>query len=515
MDCFSINQDMGFIIYGAGGNCYHIKNLLQNAKYSVEAILDKRAETIHDIEMIPVYTLEKFALMDDVKQNRIIIISVKNVFEHINIVRELLEQGYKNIIYKPFPVLQGEQDEEWDSINYAYEMIVEHEKLLDLRQKQIACSRGNHLMTFKDELYMKEDKEKVMCWMPVELVCNYSREDAYKQLPMAAYYPLLNLYRYLLDSGIKQGWEDIEKDFFLYAIDWVERTGKEFTDSLKSSMLNSRIDVFGEMQKKADIDKDFFVRNAVSVKRIDSLRFSLSTSGRNRVSFLIARGSRFIPVYVSREDYNAWMNPDKFEKLRQYLEKMKINKLFAAVPHPMMISYKSETIDYIHLFCMPVVREIYRLLHWKSAGINNNYYKINVEKYNERKSELKIFAAVKDEGCIGRLLLMYGINCYRLCADEKQKEISKLIDELFWIKDSGEISADNCKDIFLQCRILIVDSRMIIPFITDFKGTAVFLLQWGESNRLGDLEERFTRRRLLFQTIWQREKVSGWMLDKD
>ncbi|MDE6128592.1 MAG: hypothetical protein K2G16_05295, partial [Lachnospiraceae bacterium] len=297
-------------------------------------------------------------------------------------------------------------------------------------------------------------------------------------------------------------------------IDWVERTGKEFSDSLKNSMLYSRVEVFGEMQRKADIDKDFFVRNAVSVKRMDSFRFFLATSGRNRVSFLIARGQRVVPVYLSREDYDFWLNRDKFEELRQYLEKRKINKLFTAVPHPLMVSYKSETIDYVHLFCMPVVKEIYRLLHWEAAEKKCDDCKINVMKYNEKRQELKIFAAVKDEGCMGRLLLMYGMHCYRLYADEKQEEISRLIDALFWIKDFTEISADNVKDMVLQCRILIADSRVTMPFIPDLKGTVVFLLQWGDSmpEALGD---RFIKRKLLFQTIWQREKVSGWMLVRD
>ena len=191
MGNFAVNQSMEYIIYGAGGNCYHIKDLLQKARYSVTAILDKRAEEINDIEGIPVYSLERFSLMDEEKKNSIVIVSLKNVFAHINVVRELLQSGYRNIIYKPFPSLQGERDEEWDSINYAYEAIVEEKD----------CSRHEHLMIFKDELIMEKSEGKVMCWIPVELVCNYNNEDAFKLLPMASFYPILNIYQYLLGSN--------------------------------------------------------------------------------------------------------------------------------------------------------------------------------------------------------------------------------------------------------------------------------------------------------------------------
>lgn len=509
---FHVNQKMGYIIYGAGGNCRHIKNLLQKAKYPVIAILDKRAKEIKDIEGIPVYTLEQFSSMDVEKGNSIIIISIKNVFAHINIARELLAIGYGNIIYKPFPILQGECDEEWDSINYAYEAVVEEEDLSDLKGRLIACSRYDHLMVFKDELIIEESKEKVTCWIPIELVCNYDREDAFKLLPMAAYYPLLNLYQYLLGSAFTYDWEEIRNDFFLYAVDWVERSNNEFSDSLKNSMLNSRINIFAEMQKKADIDKNFFIRNAVCVKRIDSMRFYLTASGRNRVSFLAAKGYRFIPAYMSREDYACWINQGKFEKIRQHLEKEKINELFTMVPHPFMSSFASETMDYVSLFCMQVVKEIYRMLHWKSAEKKKDYFKINFIKFQEEKANLNVFAAVKDDGCIGRLLLMYGIRCYRLYNDAKQEKVSKLIDELLFIEDKNDISVYKSSNWIQECQILIVDSRMVSPLLMDFKGNIIFVLQWGEDDHLGSLHNTFGNRKLLFRTIWKQEKVSGWVM---
>lgn len=513
VEYFEINRSGKYVIYGAGGNSRHIKNLFQSARYDVIAVLDKRADEIHNMDEIPVYTLEKFSLLGSKKEEITIVISVKNVFEHINIVRELLELGYKNIIYKPFPVLQGESDEEWGSIDQAYEMIVEKKELSFLEGKRIACSRQNHLMIFKDELLIEEGDDTVMCRMPIELLCNYDREDAFGLIPLASYYPLVNMYQYLLGLPFAYEWEEIKNDFFLYSANWVERSGNEFSEQLKNSMIDSRVNVFYGMKRNADIRQDFFVQNAVSVKRTVPMRFYLSTSGRNRVAFQIAKGNRYVPVHMNKKDYVFWKNQSAFEALERYLNDGHINKLFASVPHPLMVSYGSDAIDYIPLFCMPVIKEIYRLLHWKAAEKGTDYPKLSLVRYNEEKQRLKVFAAVSDEGCIGRLLLMNGISCCRMYYDKKQKTIGRLLDELFYLKDSDAILTDDHADMIHQCQVLIVDSRMA-ETIEDFRGNIIFVLQWGNEGYLGSRQDTYTEKKLLFQTIWQQNQVSGWMLTK-
>ena len=515
MKNFQFNNEMKYVIYGAGGNGLHIKNMLLESGFLLLGILDKRAAEIKNIGDTPVYAVEQFAEKDREKDEKIIIICVKNVFEHVNIARKLMKLGYKNIIYKPFPILQGNNDAEWNSINYAYETLLEHRRLAEIRDKEIACSRLDHLLVVKDELLIEDDAENVLCYMPVELICNYDRKDTFCLLPMAAYYPLLNICRYLLGTEYHYSWEEIKSDFFLYSADWVERSGNEFSDGLKKSMLSSRINVFHEMQKKADIDSSFFVRNAVEVKRKDSFRFYLSTSGRNRISFLIARGRRYIPVHMSKSDYESWLNKPKFDELKEYMENENIDRLFTVVPHPMMISCTAQTTDYLSLFCMPVVEKIYRELHWKAAENKKGYYKINSKRYSEELEKLKIIAAVEDEGCIGRILLMYGMNCYRFYCDEKQQKISKLIDALFYINTPEHMTCmKDYEDLICECRILIWDSRMDSSFVSAFKGDMLFVLQWGKNLCQETLYNGFANKKLLFRTIWLNEKISGWVCTK-
>ena len=315
---FCLDSDKKCVIYGAGGNAYRLIKILKENCYTIIAVIDMRAKDIQYLEGIPVYTLLDFNNLNIEKEECVIFITVKNVFEHINIVRELLGNGYENIVYKPYTILQGMHDEDWDSIDRAYECLVEKNQLLDKESCFVAKSQHERLMIYTDKLCIEKSDEAVKCWLPIELLCNYDREDAFKLIPMGAFYPILNLYQYLLSKCTVDDWDVICEEFLLYSGDWIKKTGSLCTDSLKKRLLQSRVAVFGEMQKKADIDKQFFLHNSVQVKRNGSV-FSLTSSGRNRVAFLIAKGYRYIPVEMSLNDYTEWFNELEFHKFIQFL----------------------------------------------------------------------------------------------------------------------------------------------------------------------------------------------------
>lgn len=510
MRCFTFDENKNYVVYGAGGNCYHIIRLFQNTNYHIEAILDQRADTMSDVMGIPVYTLEEYRKGEHAKEKCVIIISIKNVFEHASIARNLIELGFENIIYKPFPILQGEKGEIWDSIDCVYEMLVEKKDLSAATQDNlVACSELSTLRVFKDELLISKSEQEVICWLPVELVCNYDREDAYGLIPISSYYPLVELYQYLLNCGTENKWEKIEDNFALYCSEWIEKEHQVFTDSLKQSMIDSRINVFYQMQRKSDLDREFFIRNAVLVKRIDSFRFCLLSSGRNRMSFLVAKGSRYIPVRMNKNDYKDWLNICEFERFRKTLEEIKNNKLFTTLQHPLMISYVSETTDYVSLFCMPVIMGIFKYLHWNSAQNKGNYYKIDLGTYHRNRSGLKVLSLMKDQGCMGRMLLMHGLNAQRIYADKEQEKISKAIDRLYGIKERTQEGTTDRLKLIEESHILVVDSRFQIESLASFHGEIIFMLCWGVAENMNLVEQGYYRENELFHTIWEQQQISG------
>lgn len=513
MERFTINKSKKYLVYGAGGNGYKVVNILQEKKYHVAAVLDERAEELSDVCGVPVHKMDHYAEADNKKEQSIVIITIKNVFAHRTVARKLLFQGYKNIIYKPYPILQGERGEDWESINDIYEMLVEQGRLDQKKKEELdcACSDIGRLSLYRDELCMEFGQESTVCWLPAELLCNYNRNDAYGLLPMAAYYPLINFYSYMLSSNLSLHWTDVKKDLLLYSADWVARTQGEFTENLKKSMINSRIDVFYEMQKKADYEKDFFIRNVVSVSRMQNGRFYLTASGRNRISFMIARGYRFVPVKMSVTDYTEWVNRDEADKLKKILDR-RDSRVFTSIPHPELISCPAETVDYVQLFCMPVIKEIYRYLHWNAVKQERGYGIIDTPQYNRLKKNLLISAMMEDDGCVGRLLCMYEFQCVRFWSKEQQNEISRYIDNLFGV--SGEdikLTKDSAAKI-QQAQICIIDTSMDLSFLQDYTGKLIFLLQWGD-----EFEMRMKgtwEKKMLCKTIWKGMKVSGWMFQR-
>lgn len=506
MKSFTINANLDYVIYGAGGDCYHLISTLQTANYNINGIIDKRAASLKEIQGIPVFNLEEYKCENIA--NTVFVVTIKNVFEHVNIVRALLEKGYYNVIYKPFPILQGNHDKEWDSINWAYDQLVVERKVPEDLNRNIYISRMDHLMVYMDELSIEKDGENILCWVPVELVFNYDRDDTYGQIPMAAYYPLINMYRYLIGNLNDMNWEIVKKDFWLYGIEWANKVNSDFTEELKQSMLHSRIGVFNEMQKKSEMDYNFFIRNAVSANSGDNLQFYLSTSGRNRVAFLIAKGYRFIPINMNQRDYQRWLNEIQFKKLKNYLEKNRIEKFFTTIPHPLLQSYEVYALDYPRIFCMQVLLEIYRLMHWHSTIKNNDNPLISKRKYEELREEIKIFTNIEDEGTVSRLVAMGQINCYRLISDGKQRKISELIDKLMFIENSPYLHCVEDFSALKRCEILITDSRSKSEY---FEGKALFILVWGD-DKIDKLYDRYRIEKVLFKTIWNDEKACGMML---
>jgi hypothetical protein len=503
---------MKYVIYGAGGNCYHLISLLQNEKFNIIAIIDKRAGSISKIQDIPVYTLDEFECAD--VDNTVVLISIKNVFEHINVARTLLEKGFYNLVYKPFPILQGEHDEEWDSISDAYDKLLVENVIPDESADDIYASRTDHMMVFGDELFVKSQEDDILCWLPMELLCNYNRDDPYGRMPMGAYYPLLNLYKYLLNDLTDTKWNEVEKDLFLYGMEWVDRVNYEFTDDLKKSMLHSRLGVFNEMQKKSEIDKDFFVRNSVSVKCGEQLQFYLSTSGRNRVTFLLAKGYRFVPVHMSEQEYKRWINEEKFKKFKAYLEKNRINRLFSTIPHPMFQSYDVVALDYSRLFCMQVIMHMYRIMHWKAAKLKDGNYKIDKEKFYKLKEKIKIFASIDDGGCVSRLIAMGGMHCYRNIEHYEDRKLCHLEDELMYMENNEYLNEVEDVSKLTDCDVWVTDSRnQLSNNINQFSGDIIFLLQWG-NDKCQCIYDGYSIKKTLFRTLWNEQNVCGVMLTK-
>lgn len=502
MKHFFVSKNKQFVIYGAGGDCRRLIAVLRENNYQVVFIIDKRADSIVNLEGVPVVTFDE--LNFDNIRNCIFIISIKNVFEHTLIAKELLSRGVQNLVYKPLPVLHGTSDSEWEGISRAYDQLLIEKRIPKF---PIAISRRDHMMAYYDQLFISENQDVVLCFMPIELIHNYNTDEAYGKMHMAAYYPLVDLYKYLLAIMPYNTWDGVKEQYYLYSAEWVSRVGEKYTLDLKKSLIHSRIGAFEEMQKLYDIEKDFFTRNAVNVEIGENKQFYLKSSGRNRVAFLIAKGCNYVPVKMDKESYRIWLDEEKSKRIIEFLEINHINKMFCKVPHPILSSYPTDVFDYSRLFCMPVISRINSYLHKLAEENDNDYPQINYEKFLQLKKDIKIYCDIDDMGNMGRYIAAAGMKCTQVC--ENSAEITALLDDLFNYRDSALI-VRNCKSKKADCHIYITDFLHLDNLKTDITFSKIYSIDLsGNENTTELLEGKGFYKTVLFETVWNEKKMVG------
>lgn len=509
MDC---NQK--YILYGAGGDSLKLIPLLKENGCVITAIIDKRAFELNELLEIPVILPEDLE-PQTYSLDSIIIITIKNVFEHSNIAKELYVLGYQKLVYKPLSVLKGFTDSEWDSINSIYsKMIVEKQfpsgTTITSKEPEIFCGR-------LDSLYIKEVDNMVTAYLPSELLCNYDTDAAWGRIGMQCFFPMVDLYKVLLNDTPSVTWIEAQHNYLLYCGEWLYKHHLEMTKGQKESFIHSRVNIFYEMQKKSGISQDFFIQNAPEVIWQEQNIFYISSSGRNRIAFQIAKGYNYVPVSMSKLDYMRWINEKDSDNFLEILKKNKVNKLFTSIPHPMFIDFPIIAEDYVRLVCGEVTSYLLKDIYLSSTIRNTSYSIVDMDKVRNDMITLNLGIWVADQGCLSRYLNRLFINHIRINnkLNEPEQEITLAIDNLLQSKRIKEISSTNIKWDKLQ--YLVIDSRVSTSIPEQFIGRAFFYIDWGESEIPNQnlINQNFRMFQEFFLAIWDNQIVRGYIYERN
>lgn len=455
---FYLDKTKEYLIYGAGGGGLKLIPVFERKGYNLKGFIDKRAGTLGDIQGYAVWSLNSLKELADEAENIIVVITTKNVFDHSSIVYELAEMGFRQCIYKPLPVLKGYVDQELEKISKAHDIFLIEK---DIPKPQELCYvRENYKMYCKDRLLISQRDMEVLAWMPLELLFNYEKLDAYENLSMAAFFPLENLYRLFL--GNIRGKEEILEDFNCYSLEWAHRNKVKVDGDLKKSWLESRRESFSQMQEIADYDFDFFYRNAPWIESGESGKFHMVRSGRNRVVFLAAKGYHSVPVKMMSEDYEKWINRAAFIKIQNYVEQERIVKFTVPVAHPYLKDITSERVDYYRLVCFPIAKYIIRSIYCCARRHIDGYYITDKDILNEIKDKYSILCDLNDGGACSRYLNMCGFRVGRVRNDDK---LTRLLDELFY--QNSDVMDNDTGDykIFITDNIAQIDEAIEVKNI--------------------------------------------------
>ena len=110
-----------------------------------------------------------------------------------------------------------------------------------------------------------------------------------------------------------------------------------------------------EQSHSAELEPDFFVRNAVNVN-YDRTRgvFNLN-SGKHRAAFFASGKKKYIPMRIAKDEYEDFINENDLRELTVYLRENEIFELDAPIPHPYFYDYPCSSGEFYYGFLYWIV----------------------------------------------------------------------------------------------------------------------------------------------------------------
>lgn len=410
---FSLDYSKYYLIYGAGGNGLKVHSLLQQSGCHVLGFIDQRAPKLSIVNGLPVFNPDSLSETNN-KDSIVVIITIKNVFEHSKLALSLAKKGFSHCIYKPICILKNQAvSKKLKLVNSVHDSLIIHNTFpygLVLPNVELKI-----ILSPRNLCCIKKNKETLTAWLPVELLFNYKHSDAYENIPMANFFPLLDLY-HLFDGKIAFSVDQrkiILSEFISYCSEWAKANHVFIDSDLVNSWISSRKQSFDQMQSIFERDFDFFIRNAPHVQLDSNLKFHLTNSGRNRVVFLIAKGYRYVPVEMTLDDYEKWYQQSLCQQILDYTQSNLIYSVNVAIPHPLLCDLPVDYPDFHKHVCFPISNYILKNLYSHAKEIFNGYSVVNREFFSQKKSEIAILPLFDFDGVLSRFLYSQGYIVFR------------------------------------------------------------------------------------------------------
>lgn len=424
MEGFFIDKKAKIFIYGAAAGGTILYRKMQDAGYDIKGFIDNRAKEIKELHSLPVYHMTQLA-EKVCTEEIIVVIAVKNVFEHSRIARTLMKHGIQNIIYKPYAVLKGYANEAQKELFAYHEQLIEHGYCNDGILEKVTYIEQNLDLPKEYLLEDKLDTQTVFVPLPL-LFENADIQVEIKERNACFLYPHIQFFNYL------QGDVSASPQFYL---EYCEAAAKELnafaiTDAWRKNVIRNRAEVYHQMNHAFLFQKDFFVRNAPDVEWNKDGYFNLK-SGKHRTAFYAARRLMYMPVQMQKKDVEIWLCADKVPKVNEVLQKNDIFELKAPIEHPYFYQLPCNTEKFFYDLCC--------VLALKIAGI---YYDSPVTNIIDNK---RIHVNLDDYGFISRFFRRCGAYVHDVNGNDKELKLA--LEQIFHIPAHRNIGMEQKYDI--------------------------------------------------------------------
>ena len=486
-------KEKKILIYGAGSLGMRCNGILKTAGIDVEAYIDKRADTFTECAGRKILRIEELNGFEH-KEEYCIIVAIRNVFEHSQLVLQFYDMGFRFFIYKPVTVLQGRANEVYESISRAYDCMMdrllvpdepvfqyEKEKIFTLKDgAQIACNREGYRKVYLSAELLFSNVLADSIWSERNFITSYIGVD---------------LYRAFQAGGQKLN-DSIEKYVERFAKPGALENHLDVSGEWASILIGSRLAVYNEMCNRMAVSPAFFVDNCTTVEMRQNGGFRLTASGKNRVSFLISRGYRYIPVFIKREDYEQSIRLECVQKLESYLEENAINELTVPIPHPYFMDFKYRIPQYVEQWQSRVGYILCEAIYRKEQGYC-------LEKYAVTDNS-------DDDGSMSRFLCMLGFDVER---KQEDSELVQMLDELQGVVFAHRRQVEKIAYIYMN----IGGGNVIIEDEMLSKVQLFFILEEdaAQDSVYSRYAEMFPYEKEILHALWMGRYVTGRVLSRE
>lgn len=488
------------LIYGAGMVGKRLLRQMQQQNLSVAGFIDRRGKEIKTLEKIPVYSLEELQNRFQQKENYLIFLTIKNVFQHNEIVMSLRSMGFEYFVFKPASILQGcNKNEELIIVNRIYEKVVETEGTL---AETVPSCKGVRLLELRDWGFLSEQEGFVTAYLPAELLfTNWNPDNPQWSVQnILAAYAAVDMYRGFSGKNGKHSKKLIDCYMQEIALAGAQKMGLNTDGLWEESVREGRRRVYWEMRRKMAFWPEFFIENSVLMKRRENNSFELISSGKNRVSFLIAEGMTVIPVRMKKNEYTIFLNAKVANRLYTYLEKRPEIRPFAPISHPYFYYVDSMAPDYLENWLGRIGKFIARWLY-------DMYGMFDFSK-------LTIQSLLPDQGASCRYFSLLGCKVINSC--KGNDEMRELLDDLFFAEYSNRY--ENNRDEEVDICFLHTDNlneESLLPYLKQCKSFC-FLQSCEDKSWVNEMVRRseFSILDKLFEAYWGTKLVNCYLLGR-
>lgn len=316
---YRIDTATKFYLYGVNYQAKKIlHNLIRNG-FTVDAIIDRNVNqnNILDAKIISIEMLNDRILG---KVNYCIIICLQNALQHDSVVKKLLEYGFSQIIF--LPINFNLSDKKANILRKLFNKIIRGENILNAEIPFIHTGA-----ILDDGIIEYSSDEFLYAWIPVELVYTNAVSVADEHVPfidrpLSVFYPYFELYDFL-EGRIEQC-----EDYFILQ-QYVKPSIQE--DKWKKNILLQRQELIYIFEREFRKGMSFFIASASQAVWNKKGYFNIK-DGAHRNIFLIRKGVQYLPLAISKCEYEIWMNTQYF---RKYIHKL-MNDI---IDHPYLIEH--------------------------------------------------------------------------------------------------------------------------------------------------------------------------------